>query len=126
MIRNGPRVGGSASVEPYGQGERADMLMRQGDVFIETIDVVPQEVAERPLPHGTLVHGEVTGHSHRLEDLATGQLYAGRAPGELFLRISAPARIIHEEHGTITLSVGAYRVWRQREYTPQAIRYVVD
>lgn len=103
------------------------MLVRQGDVFIQRIDAIPPAVQKSPLPHGTLVHGEVTGHSHRLEDLATGQLYAGGPGGELFLDITASsARIIHEEHGPIDLKKGAYRVWRQREYTPQAIRLVYD
>lgn len=103
------------------------MLVRQGDVFIQRVERVPDTARQSPLPHGTLVHGEVTGHSHRLEDLETGQLYAGGPAGELFLEITATSgRIIHEEHGPIDLRRGAYRVWRQREYTPQAIRLVYD
>lgn len=103
------------------------MLVRQGDVFIQRIDLVPETARTSPLPHGTLVHGEVTGHSHRLEDLKTGRLYAGGPGGELFLEITAASgRIIHEEHGPIDLRRGVYRVWRQREYTPQAIRLVYD
>jgi hypothetical protein len=34
--------------------------------------------------------------------------------------------VIHEEHQPITLEPGIYRVWQQREYTPEAIRRVVD
>lgn len=103
------------------------MLMRQGDVFIEDIHELPRDARSRPLPHGVLVHGEVTGHSHRLEDLATGKLFAGASVGELFLEITAPgARIVHEEHGPIELKSGVYRAWRQREYSPEAIRPVSD
>lgn len=103
------------------------MLMRQGDVFIQSIGTIPAPARKSPLPHGTLVHGEVTGHSHRLEDLRTGRVFAGTASGELFLEIAAPGgRIIHEEHGPIDLAAGTYRVWRQREYAPEAIRHVVD
>lgn len=103
------------------------MLMRQGDVFVQAIDIIPEGVRASTLPHGTLVHGEVTGHSHRLEDLSTGRLFPGTLPGELFLEITAPrARIVHEEHGPIELGRGIYRVWRQREYSPQAIRHVSD
>ncbi len=103
------------------------MLMRQGDIFIAKIETVPESARARPLPHGTLVHGEVTGHSHRLEDLSTGQVFSGSRFGELFIDVSGPgARIVHEEHGAITLEPGAYRVWRQREYSPEAIRTVVD
>jgi hypothetical protein len=103
------------------------MLIRQGDVFIEPVKTIPDEAKTQKLPHGTLVHGEITGHSHRLEDLATGQLYGGTKPGEMFLDIfGADARIVHEEHGAIALKNGAYRVWRQREYSPEAIRHVYD
>lgn len=103
------------------------MLMRQGDVFIEDVREIPRDARSRLLPHGVLVHGEITGHSHRLEDLGTGKLFAGASLGELFVEITAPkARIVHEEHGPIDLERGVYRVWRQREYSPQAIRPVSD
>ena len=69
--------------------------------------------------------GEATGHSHRVEDLATAQVFQGR--DELYLRvIGDAARIVHQEHGPITLPRGTYRVWKQREYAPGTIRWVVD
>jgi hypothetical protein len=33
---------------------------------------------------------------------------------------------VHEEHRPIELPIGVYRVWQQREYTPTAIRTVLD
>ena len=36
------------------------------------------------------------------------------------------ATVAHEEHGPITLPRGSYRVWRQREYSPEAVRPVRD
>jgi hypothetical protein len=36
------------------------------------------------------------------------------------------ADLVHEEHNTIALAQGDYRVWQQREYSPAAIRTVVD
>ncbi|WP_273557165.1 hypothetical protein [Methylobacterium frigidaeris] len=36
------------------------------------------------------------------------------------------ARVVHDEHGTIALARGVYRVWRQREYTLQRIVTVQD
>lgn len=102
-------------------------LFRQGDVFIQRLDDVPIPPGAAVLPHGTLVHGEVTGHSHRLEDLSMGRLFPGDAIGEFLLEITArKARIVHEEHGPIELDQGFYRVWRQREYSPEAIRPVFD
>ena len=107
-------------------------MWRQGDVFIEEIKPGSREkqladMKQTPIPHGVMVHGEVTGHSHRIKDLSTAQLFAGKAPGEMFMEVSAPTtQIVHEEHGTIELKKGLYRVWRQREYSPEAIRFVYD
>jgi hypothetical protein len=102
------------------------MLRRQGDVFIQTIHELPADARLEPLPHGVLVHGEVTGHSHRIENLETAALFAGRMPGESYMEVTGLARIVHEEHGAIELPPGTYRIWRQREYSPEAIRHVVD
>jgi hypothetical protein len=46
--------------------------------------------------------------------------------GERFLKITATTRVIHEEHHPIPLEPGIYRFWQQREYTPEAIRRVMD
>ena len=103
------------------------MLWRQGDVFIQTVDAIPAEARQTPLPHGVLAYGEVTGHSHRFDDLQCASLFAGRTAGEIFVEVSGNvARIVHEEHGAIALQPGSYRVWRQREYSPEAIRIVTD
>lgn len=67
--------------------------------------------------------GDATGHCHRVEDLATAQVFQRR--DELYLRVvSETGRIIHPEHGPITLPRGTYRVWKQREYAPGMIRWV--
>jgi hypothetical protein len=103
------------------------MLWRQGDVFIQAIDGIPEAARKAPLPHGVLVHGEITGHSHRIEDLHEAALFAGSTPAEVFIEVTGNvARIVHEEHGPISLPQGLYRIWRQREYTPAAIRVVMD
>lgn len=103
------------------------MLIRQGDIFIARIDEVPAHVRQSPLPHGVLAHGEVTGHSHKFESLENATVYVGDAPGELFAEVANDnARIIHDEHDIVELKPGSYRIWRQREYTPERIVTVVD
>ena len=103
------------------------MMWRQGDVFIQAIGAIPSSARAAPLPHGTLVHGELTGHSHRVDNLDSATVFSGQTPNELFLEVKAKlARIVHEEHAPIQLAPGSYRVWRQREYSPEAIRVVVD
>ena|SRR5437868_715814 len=98
-------------------------MWRQGDVFITPVRSIPAGAKRRP--GVVLVEGELTGHSHRVADPHTGELH--EAGGELFLRVlTDAATIVHQEHGPITLPRGAYRVWGQREYSPEAIRRVVD
>jgi hypothetical protein len=98
-------------------------MWRHGDVLIAAVEELPRKARRR---HSTvLVHGELTGHSHRLEEPQTGELW--ESGGELFLRVTADeARVIHQEHAPITLPRGTYRIWKQREYTPRSIRWVQD
>ncbi len=98
-------------------------MWRQGDIFIETVKAIPADA--RLQPHCVLAEGEVTGHSHRIAERAAARLYAH--PASLYLDIVAEhATVTHDEHGPITLPRGTYRVWRQREYSPEAIRVVRD
>jgi hypothetical protein len=72
-----------------------------------------------------LALGEATGHAHAIA-----------APGELLrdsdpfvpdhLHLPSGGRLVHEEHATISLPKGWYRVIRQREYVPGAVRVVAD
>lgn len=101
------------------------MQYRHGDVMLERIDdPIPDEAATR-LPHTTLAHGEVTGHSHRIAERGAARLH--QTPTSLLLEVTADvATLIHEEHHPIPLPRGLYRVWRQREYTPTEIRTIAD
>ena len=101
-------------------------MWRQGDVFFERVTAIPDQVRAHPLPHVTLVHGEMTGHSHRIADPHTATLFPAGATS-FYLEVHAGgATVVHEEHGSIALDPGLYRVWRQREYSPEAIRVVQD
>lgn len=98
-------------------------LYRHGDVLVRRVSEIPAEAKKRP--HLTLAEGEITGHSHRVAEAASASLFELR--GERFLLVHGEqATLIHEEHGPITLSRGCYRVWQQREYSPQEIRIVRD
>jgi hypothetical protein len=95
---------------------------RHGDVLIEQVSSLPR-IREK-LPHTILAHGEVTGHSHRIKEPGA-ELF--QTPEGFFLHVVAkPVSVVHEEHQTITLAPGYYRIWRQREYSPEEIRIVRD
>ena len=99
------------------------MLWRHGDVLIVAVASLPRDARRRVSP--ILVRGEISGHSHRLAEPDTAELWERH--GAIFIDVVAEAAtVIHEEHRPITLPRGIYKVWQQREYTPRAIRTVID
>jgi hypothetical protein len=99
------------------------MMWRQGDVFMAAVDTIPAGATARP--HCVLAEGELTGHSHRIDQPGVARLY--EHGGSLYLEVTAAsATVVHQEHKPITLLRGCYRVWGQREYSPEAIRAVRD
>lgn len=103
--------------------------VRQGDVLIERIAALPGNVTKLKREGGRVIlaHGEVTGHTHAISD-PHADLYSAVDQGDVtFLEIrDAVAALQHDEHSTIALEPGVYRVTRQREYSPQEIRRVAD
>jgi hypothetical protein len=98
-------------------------MWRHGDVLIAATATMPREARRRQTP--VLARGEVTGHSHRVAEPETAEVWEW--DGILYVNVTArSATIVHEEHKPITLPRGLYRVWMQREYTPGRIRRVVD
>nr|WP_280489823.1 hypothetical protein [Nocardia carnea] len=72
-----------------------------------------------------LALGEVTGHAHAIS--SPGKLFHDpHAPNSMVLHLPEGGRVVHEEHAAIGLPKGWYRVVRQREYTPGAVRIVAD
>ena len=98
-------------------------MWRQGDVFISAVAAIPQDAIKRR--DCVLAEGELTGHSHRIDQQDAAELFEHR--GMLYLRVLASeAKVVHQEHGPITLRQGLYAVWQQREYSPEAARKVMD
>lgn len=96
-------------------------MYRQGDILIVPVDKLPE--ALRPREGNVIAEGEATGHAHRIE-AADALLESVR--GEMFMKLVSASRIVHEEHGPIELPAGLYRIVRQREYSPEADRVVLD
>jgi hypothetical protein len=87
------------------------MIIRHGDVLIEKVGELPKS---KKLDRQFLFTGEVTGHAHRID---MGEIFETR-DGELYLRVEKLTRVTHEEHKTVTLPKGIYRVQQKRQYTP--------
>jgi hypothetical protein len=108
--------------------------IRQGDVLLVRLEQTAEEfLAESarridPVPRerGRLVlaEGEATGHAHVIESEEAElfqedeELLDADEAAELYLLVhgSAAAPLVHEEHTTLDVPPGVYRVVRQREY----------
>lgn len=142
LIHDSPRGGEGSKNHPFGIGIAFSVaytrprsvqstfkvgtimaLYRHGDLLVADADTLPKDA--RQLRHLVLAEGELTGHSHRVAERDAALLF--EANDGLFLRVTAErATLVHQEHGPIPLPRGLYRVWRQREYSPQEIRIVRD
>lgn len=108
--------------------------VRQGDVYLRPTRSRPSEHAKPVADAGRVIlaYGEVTGHAHEvIGDLVSDDALPASAlfeepDGTRFLVVNRPCTLRHKEHGPIALAPGAYRVVRQREYSPEAIRNVAD
>ena len=104
-------------------------MVRQGDVLIIPIHSLPAglEPVVREAGRVVLAHGEVTGHAHAIKDKHAA-LFRDPKLAAIFMHVSgtAPVALEHDEHNTIELPPGNYEIVRQREYSPEAIRTVLD
>lgn len=99
---------------------------RQGDIQIHAVDAMPEGLTPVAGEHGRniLARGEATGHHHSVA-VAESELYTD-SQGTLWLRVKQDTPLEHQEHAAISLPSGDYRIDQQREYTPEAIRNVID
>jgi hypothetical protein len=107
-------------------------VYRQGDVLIVPITqaAVPDEVRtagpmkRAPRERIVLALGESTGHAHAvLAANDDADFYPAPADSDpAFLFLPRGGKVVHEEHATIPLPQGWFRIVRQREYEPRALR----
>jgi hypothetical protein len=103
--------------------------IRQGDVLFTRIGCLPKGKRTKR-ENGVVAYGEVTGHSHALavEDRDNAEVLD--IGDGLFVHVSergvSGVVFQHEEHGPVTLRPGNYKIVIQREYSPEAIRNVID
>lgn len=98
-------------------------LARQGDILFIRVDALPADLQKSK--DLIVAHGEVTGHAHRVK-MAAGVSLLEDAAGSKFVEAETGWEITHDEHGPIQFEAGKWETRRQREYSPEAIRKVID
>jgi len=106
-------------------------IYRQGDILLVPINFTPRNTKAVKRENGKLIlaHGEITGHHHAFgTDVRNVELVTADEAAELYLLVHGTeyAPLTHQEHATIPVAPGSYRVRRQVEYTPERIRQVAD
>jgi hypothetical protein len=123
-----------------------DRMYRQGDVLLVAVGGVPAGASPVGRRGGRLVlaYGEATGHAHTIDsddaalfdggpterpvvsrgDSSNSFILAVRpeAARSVYLDVRGvePVLLRHQEHDSILVDPGTYRVVRQREYAPRA------
>jgi hypothetical protein len=96
----------------YRQG---DLLFVQAPTLGENCHLLKEQL--------DILGSSVTGHTHRISE---GEVYSHEPTfqdnARFYVRCLEGAQLLHEEHGTIQLPPGVYKVIRQREVNG----YIVD
>jgi len=98
-------------------------MYRQGDVLIMPVQSIPVglDPIGRDGSRVVLAHGEATGHAHTIK--AEGAALFRTTSNDVYLSVTGdPVALAHDEHDTLIIPPGKYRVVRQREYAPTAFR----
>ncbi len=109
-------------------------MYRQGDLLLVKVDGLPSK--KRKLNTDIILRGELTGHAHKI---INGIIYSGvalletdgevsRSVSIMYVEAKKGAKLVHDEHGPITLEPGVYEVRRQREFDGinREFREVID
>jgi len=97
--------------------------VRQGDILLVPCAQIPCTASEQAAEEGRIVlaRGETTGHAHAMAADRV-RYFREDGTGQAYIRIDGnrPAALAHEEHSSLLVGPGDYRVVRQREYEPAA------
>lgn len=96
----------------------------QGDIGLVRVAKIPQNATKSTLANSrVLAYGEATGHHHVLHgpSVTRWEVQEGNELVSYVEIAEALAELTHQEHATITLEPGIYRVTRQYEYVPGTV-----
>ena len=95
--------------------------LAQGDILFLRVDGIP-DAAKAVAPVGNrfvLAEGEATGHAHTVPARGTALMEVPNEGGVTYLTVEnlTCVEVSHQEHASVKLDPGTWKVIRQREYT---------
>lgn len=90
-------------------------ILRHGDVVLHEIGRMALKGLKK-IPGGTIARGTATGHSHALINATAATLYELPENKGRILVVKKRVGLKHQEHKTIMLAPGFYRVSIKRQY----------
>lgn len=100
---------------------------QHGDLILVSVNEIPASAKKvENLESGYVLERGEGVHTHVLEDMEGVEVFEDK--GEIYVRVSKPVRINHEEHGIQTLKPGIHkkRVERVFDYESMEARKVID
>jgi hypothetical protein len=98
------------------------LLIRQGDVILRSIAEIPKdaEQVEKRVeignavvePDRVVIKGE-TGNNHVLNGVRT---YIDRIRGEVYVEVTIPTTLKHEEHPSVNVEPGKYVIYTVQDF----------
>ena len=100
---------------------------RQGDILFVKMDetISGDKIARDTQNRLVVAEGEATGHAHAIHDDKV-TMYRNDVLNRAWVVVEEQANVVHEEHDTITLESGTWRVIYQRQYVRGETRRVLD
>lgn len=93
------------------------IVLRHGDLLLRSDEDIVIPKGSKSLKTDVLAEGEATGHTHRLRGNA--QILEFKTEDgtvEKFVDAKQEAELVHEEHNTIQIPKGVYKVIQEREF----------
>ena len=87
-------------------------FIRHGDLILKRIDEIPTQAKQTD--NMTLALGEATGHHHTLE----GKCQVFQSGETKFVKAESETVLKHQEHNTVDIENGLYKVDIEEEYDP--------
>lgn len=97
-------------------------MKRQGDILFIREDNHPELVKD--ITNMVVAYGEVTGHHHKV--VGDEAIVGLDKNNVMWIVTPHGAEVIHEEHNTVPLEEGTWRVVNQTQYTPKGWVRVAD